>query len=116
MPTVQLPGGATAEIVDEEGLTGYAEQVVLEIIGAVDDMNNPSFGRVGAAFLRSQVELLPHVITSWSYPQKITLDAVMRLPRSVRRALVTETEHLHGAIMKSVNGADGAPDPKSPDS
>lgn len=112
MSTIHLPDGGTAEIVDEEGITGYAEQVVTEVLAEVESDDNIHMGRVGAAFMRSRVELLPHVVTSWSYEPKVTLDAVMRLPRSVRAALVEQTKHLHQAITLSLQETQ-EPDPKS---
>lgn len=115
MSTIQLPGGETAEIVDVEGITGYAEQVVTDVIAAAGDGDD--LGRAGAAWLHSRVELIPHVVVSWSLrdpdgtPLPITLDAVMRLPRSIRRALIEATRPLHEEITRDFSAA--TPDPKA---
>jgi hypothetical protein len=114
--TVHLPDGHTADICDSEGITAYAEQTVLAIYSSVSgDIEDPTVeaGRAAVAYLQARVELLPHVIKSWSYPKKITLHTVSCLPRSVRATLVKETSHLLAEILSSVNED---ADPKSPGS
>ena len=111
--TVHLPDGNTAEICDVEGITAYAEQAVLAIYSSVGgDVDDPTMdaGRAAVLFLQARVELLPHVIKSWSYPKKITLNTVSCLPRSVRTTLIRATEHL---LTEIVSGVNEAADPKS---